>query len=114
MPLDEAGGRESVEIRSFRGTRRTSVFREHVLSENAFARILALGERQQLPLLSSLDKCGPHKLTKAEAQQLADEAGSLRSGGELRDLDADLTALAEVARWCARASGDSWMKIEGP
>ena len=49
-----------------------------------------------------------------EPAQLADEATSIRASGELPDLDEDLTAIAEVARWCAHASADSWMKIEGP
>ena len=54
------------------------------------------------------------ELDKRKARQLADEAGSIRSGGELLDLDAELTAIAEVARWCAHASGRSWLRIEGP
>ncbi len=43
---------------------------------------------------------------------MADEAGSLRASGELIELDGDLTSIAELARWCARASEASWMKIE--
>ncbi len=105
---------EWVEIRAFRGTRRASVYREHVLFEKAFARILGVGEREGLPLLSSLHPYGPRELDKSEAQQLADEATKIRAGAELPDLDPDLVAIAEVARWCAHASGESWMKIEGP
>jgi hypothetical protein len=105
---------EWVEIRAFRGPRRASVYREHALPEKAFARILGVGERAGLPLLSSLDPSGPRELDKSEAQQLADEATSIRAGAELPDLDPDLVAIAEVARWCAHASGESWMKIEGP
>ena len=110
MALDS----EAVEIRAFRGSRRTSVYREHVLSERAFAEILAAGERNELALLSSLDQYGHHELDKRKAAQLADEATSIRTSGELLDLDEDLTAIAEVARWCAHASADSWLKIEGP
>ena len=114
MTSEDVHNGESVEIRASRGSRRASVYREHLLSENAFARILAAGERKELALLSSLDQYGPHELDKQEARQLADEATSIRMSGELPDLDDDLTAIAEVARWCAHASKDSWMKIEGP
>ena len=105
---------EAVEIRAFRGSRRTSVYREHVLSERAFAQIVAAGERKELALLSSLEQFGPHELDKRKAAQLADETTSIRTSGELLELDEDLTAIAEVARWCAHASADSWLKIEGP
>jgi hypothetical protein len=105
---------EWVEIRAFRGPRRASVYREHALPEKAFARILGVGERAGLPLLSSLDPSRPRELDKSEAQQLAHEATSIRAGAELPDLDPDLVAIAEVARWCAHASGESWVRIEGP
>ncbi len=110
MALDS----EAVEIRAFRGSRRASVYRKYVLSERAFAQILAAGERKELALLSSLDQYGHHELDKRKAAQLADEATRIRTSGELLDLDEDLTAIAEVARWCAHAADDSWMKIEGP
>jgi hypothetical protein len=103
---------EWVEIRAFRGPRRASVYREHALPEKAFARILGVGERAGLPLLSSLDPYVSHELDKSEAQKLADETTNIRAGAELPDLDPDLVAIAEVARWCAHASGESWMKIE--
>jgi hypothetical protein len=102
---------EPVEIRAFRGTRRSSVYREYVLSEGAFARILDAGERMGLPLLASLHQYGPHELDKRKARQLAGEATSIRASAELPDLDDDLTSIAEVARWCARATDDSWLKI---
>jgi hypothetical protein len=105
---------EWVEIRAFRGPRRASVYREHALPEKAFARILGVGERAGLPLLSSLDPYVPHELDKSEAQKLADETTNIRACAELPDLDPDLVAIAEVARWCAHASGEAWMKIEGP
>jgi hypothetical protein len=88
------------------------VYREHVLSTKVFARILQVGARRGLALLASLDQYGPHRLDKRKAQQLADETGSIRRAADLPDLDSDLTAIAEIARWCARASGQSWMKIE--
>ena len=103
----------AVEVRAFRGTRRASVYREHVLPEKDFARILAAGKARRLALLSSLDQHGPHELDKASAKGLAEEATGLRMSGELPDLDGDLTAVIEVARWCAHASDDSWLRIEG-
>jgi hypothetical protein len=106
--------RGSVEIRAFRGTRRTSVYRGHVVSESAFGRILAVGSRRDLSLLSSLDRSGRHELDKSVANQLAHEATALRMSGELPELDGDLTVIAELARWCAHASGDSWLTIVRP
>ncbi len=107
-----AGPDMAIEIRAFRGTRKSSVYLEHVLPKNAFIRILAAGERRGLAALSLLDEHGPYELDKQNAHQVADEAGSLRASGELIELDDDLTSIAELARWCARASEASWMKIE--
>ena len=76
MALDS----EAVEIRAFRGSRRASVYREYVLSERAFAQILAAGERRELALLSSLDQYGQHELDKRKAAQLADKATRIRTG----------------------------------
>ena len=103
-----------IEIRAFRGTRRASVYREHVLSEAAFERIVAVGAEHGLGVLSSLDPADPHEFDKREAQRLAHDADELRRSSELPDLDGDLTALGEIARWCARASGRSWLTIAGP
>ncbi len=105
---------ELVEIRAFRGSRRASVYRGHALGEGAFRRIVDAGARHGLRRLASLDRHGPHELDKATARQLAEEASRLRAGAELPDLDADLVAIAEVARWCARADKASWLRIEGP
>jgi hypothetical protein len=100
-----------VAIRAFRGTRRTSVYREHVTPHATFTRIAAVGERQGLAVVSSLRR--RRRLDKRRARRLAEEATAIRSSGELADLDDDLAAITEVARWCARAAGDSWMTIEG-
>ena len=54
------------------------------------------------------------ELGKGDARRLADEATGIRAGGVLPELDDDLTAIAEVASWCARATEDSWLRIEGP
>ena len=56
---------------------------------------------------------GPYELDKENAHQVADEAGSLRASGELIELGTTISPpIAELARWCARASEASWMKIE--
>jgi hypothetical protein len=103
----------TVKIRAFRGGRRSSVYREYVVSVEVFVRIREVAQQQRLPALSSLDQHSPRELDKNNAQQLADEVGHLREHSELPDLDDDLTAFAEVARWCARASGKAWLTIEG-
>jgi hypothetical protein len=114
VPAVDADATEPVKFRAFRGTRRASVYREHAVSERVFLRIIAVGGERALPLLSSLSPDSPHVLDKTRSQQLGDELGHIRRGGELPDLDRDLTAIAEVARWCARARGSAWMRIEPP
>jgi hypothetical protein len=106
-------GRGSVAIRAFRGTRKASVYREHLIPHASFARIAAVGEREGLGVVSSLRRRAPQRLDKRRARRLAEEATAMRSTGELADLDDDLTAITEVARWCARAAGDAWMSFEG-
>ena len=107
-------GGETVELHAFRGSRRASVYRAHVVTEAAFARIVESGAGQDLALLASLGRSGAHELDKDAARQLAAEANEIRMSGELMDLDSDLVAIAELARWCARASTRSWMTIEAP
>lgn len=101
----------AVVVRAFRGTRRTSVYREHVLAEADFARILTAGSARGLSLLASLEPRGLHELTKADARRLAEETTDVRMAADLPDLDRELVALAELARWCARAAGDAWLTI---
>jgi hypothetical protein len=103
-----------VELRAFRGTRRTSTYREHTLSGSAFGRILATAAARGLSQLGSLDVRGSQELDKVGAQRLAEEATEVRMSALLPDLDGDLVAIVEVARWCARASEDSWLTIRGP
>jgi hypothetical protein len=93
-------------VRAFRGTRRSSVYREHAVSAAAFVRIAATAARLGLGVPT------PGELRKEEARRLADDLGSVRASLELPELDGDLTALAEVARWCSRAGGDAWLTIE--
>jgi hypothetical protein len=98
-----------IEFRAFRGSRRSSVYQAHSVGDDALTRIRAAAGQRRLPLLASLE---PRELNKREARQLADELGSLRRTLELPDLDADLTALGDVARWCSRASGAAWLRVE--
>ena len=93
-------------MRAFRGTRRSSVYREHAVPSAAFVRIAAAAARLRLGALE------PGELDKQQARQLADDLGTVRASLELPELDADLTALADVARWCSRAPGDAWLRIE--
>ena len=107
----EAG--EVVQIRAFRGTRRSSVYREHVLARAAFTRIIQAAEQAGFTLLTSLDQHGLHELDKANARGLAEELTRMRASAALPELDDDLTAIARVAGWCGRAAEDSWLRIEG-
>jgi hypothetical protein len=53
----------------------------------------------------------PNEVGKEEARRLAAELSELRVGAELLDLDDDLTALAELARFCARARERAWLTL---
>ena len=103
-----------MEVRAFRGTRRTSVYCEHRLSDDDFGRIHEAATARGLTLLASLRPNEAHELDKDGAHRLAEEMTDVRRSGAVPDLDADLTAITEVARWCARATKRSWMRIEGP
>jgi hypothetical protein len=87
----------SVAIRAFRGTRRSSVYREHLVDDAAYERIAA---------------GWPQEFDKAGARRLAEELTALRASAALLELDDELTAIAELARWCARPGGDGWLRIE--
>jgi hypothetical protein len=100
---------EGVEIRAFRGTRRSSVYRECVVSERVFRSLLAAGESIGLPVLSSLDPYGPHELDKADAAKLADEVAVIQE----RVNEPQFADISQVAMWCARARANSWMRIVG-
>jgi hypothetical protein len=99
---------DEIRFRAFRGTKRSSVYREHVVSAATLARIRDVAAREGLPLLASVE---PGDLDKSEARQLAEEATSVRAEATLLELDADLTAIAEVANWCAHARRGSWLSI---
>jgi hypothetical protein len=98
-----------VSIRAFRGTRRSSVYRECIVPEPVFSDMVAAGEGHSLPTLSSLDADGPHQLDKSHARKLAREVAEI--GTPLHE--PHLTALIDIARWCAHAKATSWLTIAG-
>ena len=98
-----------VSIRAFRGTRRSSVYRECLVPERVFSDMVAAGEGQALPTRSSLDADGPHQLDKGHARKLAREVAAI--GTPLHE--PHLTALIDIARWCAHAKATSWLTIAG-
>jgi hypothetical protein len=100
-----------VEIRAFRGTRRSAVYREHVVAGIVFARMLLAARDRDLPLLSSLDRAGPYRLAPPQARQLAREVDALEDAVRSPAFSRHLEAIGDVARWCARARGRSWMTI---
>jgi hypothetical protein len=97
-----------VELRAFRGTRRSSVYRAHSVRAAEATRIRAAAASLGLPLLASL---APGELDKGDARRVADELTRLRASATLLELDGELTALAAVASWCARAAGRAWLRI---
>jgi len=105
---------EVVEVRAYRGQRRASVNREHVLNEDLFARALLLARAYQLHQLGSLDGYGPTELNKLQARRFADELGFLRTVVNDSLLEPHLTGMQEVADFCWRTSEDAWLVIEGP
>lgn len=105
---DGPGG--GVTIRAFRGTRRSSVYRECVVPERVFSRLLAAGESNGLPSLSSLDALGQHKLDKNRARKLAREVTAIEAVLH----EPQLAAIVEIALWCAHSTATSWLTIVGP
>jgi hypothetical protein len=81
-------------VKAFRGTRRSSIYREFVLEDEAFDRIVDALGRQGI---------------QGELEELSE----LRTDAALPELDDHLTAIGELARWCSRATGDAWLRI-GP
>jgi hypothetical protein len=96
-----------VEIRAFRGTLRSSVFRECLVSDDLFRRLLAAGERYGFRSLIALKPPGPHKLDRQHARRFAREVEELQ--GLLRE--PEVAAIIEVAVWCAHSSNNSWLTI---
>jgi len=86
------------------------VYRECIVSENVFRRLLVAGERHELPLLSSLDPYGPHELDKGHAKKLAEKMAVIQEAVN----EPQFAAIIEVALWCAHARANSWLRIVGP
>ena len=103
-----------VEFRAFRGTRRSSVYRAHSLSDGALARIVAVAATGNLAELAALGRPGSHELDRRGARRLAEEVNAIRARATLLDLDGELTAIAEVASWCARSRERSWLRVARP
>jgi hypothetical protein len=103
-------GAEGIEIRAFRGNRRSSVYREHVIGCAAFAPVLAAAREHGLPMLASLGTRSV-RLEPDGADRLAREASALREEVPSPALAGHLAAIADIARWCSRARGHSWMTI---
>jgi hypothetical protein len=103
---------DRIVARAFRGTRKKSVYRDHVLDTDDLVRIAEAARRAGLVVAATLAAV-PCELDKEAAGGLAAELTKLRLGAELLDLDDDLTALAELARFCARAHGGAWLTVVG-
>jgi hypothetical protein len=87
-----------VAFRAFRGTRRASTYREHLMGSAAFARLVAAGGESGLRLVASLDPAAPAELDKDGARRLADEASALQDSGAHLALDDDLSAAGCASR----------------
>jgi hypothetical protein len=88
------------------------VYREHVLVQSTVDRIAAAAIDEGLSVASSLADAGTQELDKHAARALAEEVSRLRVAAVLLELDDDLTAVAAVANWCARATDDAWLRVE--
>ena len=101
---------EQVEARAFRGTRKKSVYRAYPFDHRNLVRIAGAGQASGLAAVAALTTL-PHELDKDDAGRLATELSELRRSGTLLDLDHDLIALAELARFCARARSGAWLTV---
>jgi hypothetical protein len=104
---------EPVEIRAHRGSRRASIYDEHVMPEDLFARMVSLASADKLHQLSSLDPYGPTELTPSRPGGLQKRLLH-RPSRERPAAEPHLTAIRRVADSCLTHSGDSWLLIEGP
>jgi hypothetical protein len=99
-----------VELRAFRGSRRSAVYREVVVPGPVVARVVAEARAHELPLLSAF--AGARRLDRDQARALVAEIESLGGVHHSPELGPRLEQIAEVARWCARARRGSWLTIE--
>jgi hypothetical protein len=100
-----------VEFRAFRGARRSSVYRSHAVEATALKRIVEAAAKEHLGVLEQVEIDQQQELEPATARQLAGELTQLRSLAVLPELDRELTAMAEVANWCARSREKAWLHI---
>ena len=102
----------SVDVRAFRGSRRSSVYRNQTLTGQDFRRILDVARSLELPVLGSLGSGRPERLNKDKASRVTEEATQLRLSGQLLELDDELATIASLGRWC-RHRGTTWMTFHG-
>lgn len=105
---------EPVEIRAYRGPQQTSVYKEHVIPEDLFSRLLHLASAYKLHQFQTLDPYGPFELNDQQARRLAEEVAFI--GRIVNDdlLRPHLVAIKDVADYCWQHSGESRLVIEGP
>lgn len=107
---DEDG--DSIAVRSHRGSRRASVFREHVLSERRFDDLVELARAHGAAHVVAPDPYGD-ELDKGRARRLADELRALRESAP-EALAPHVAGLVDVFEYCAEAPDDAWAAVVGP
>ena len=100
-----------VEFRALRGSRRSAVYRTHVVEAGSLNRIVQAAAQKRLAQLGQLRGVRPMQLEPPAARDLANELTRLRADAVLPDLDADLVALAEVANWCGRSRERASLRV---
>jgi hypothetical protein len=73
-----------------------------------------LASAYELHLLPTVDQYGPYELSQSQALTLVDELAFLMPVVNDVILAPHLSALHDLALWCARSSEQSWIHIEGP
>lgn len=101
--------RTVIEIRAFRGSRRSSVYRACVVPAPAAARMRRAADRHGLSGLASVLDPERGELPKETARRAAEDANALRLSGELLDVDEELLEVADLASWCSRARRGAWL-----
>jgi hypothetical protein len=105
-------GGDVLRVRAFRGTRRSSLFREQLLAAAAVDSLQQAAARRGLTTIGTLGRDRSERRSKQQAAQLADELGILLRQLDLPELDAQLTQLLALTRWCARARGGAWLTLD--
>ena len=83
------------------------MYRECVVSDALFRRLLAAGATRGFLSLKALEPRGQHKLDKKHARRFAREVAAVQDA--LRE--PEVAAIIEVALWCAHATHNSWLTI---